>query len=123
MDKVPGLPDEVKLQLRKYIVNIKGMGIHNDPRRFEVCNNIIKHALAVLFPLLIKGKSEKCTVVIATALSSNIQARLTKVIKYNEGEVSLLQLISVIGSSPLSNLPTITPTASITELSTTSPAY
>ena len=28
-----------------------------------------------------------------------------------------------IGPSPLSNLPTITPTASITELSTTSPAY
>ena len=81
MNKVPGLPDEVKLQLRKYLVNIKSMGIHNDPRRIEVCNNIIKHALAVLFHCSLtqaKEKSEKCTVVIATALSFDMQARLTK---------------------------------------------
>ena len=72
MDKVPGLPDEVKLKLRKYLVNNKSMGIHNVPRRFEVCNNIIKHTLAFYFHCSLtqaKGKSEKCTVVIATAFS------------------------------------------------------
>lgn len=36
MDKVPGLPDDLKMELRKYLVNNKEMGIHNVPRRFEV---------------------------------------------------------------------------------------